>query len=158
MTRVMTSLACTALLATAIATASDEISLEDVPENVLDMASRTAPGVTFDRVSIEVENGLTVYEFEAEDHAGRHIEIDVDESGRLEEIEMETDLEDVPPQVMITLANTAPGFTPDYIELSVRESGRYFVYEFEGRLDGARLNIEIAENGELLLVSDELSS
>lgn len=158
MTRVMTSIACIALLATAIATANDQISLDDVPEIVLDMAMRTAPGIAFDRVSIEREDGLTIYEFEGEDHAGRHIEIDVDENGRLEEIEMQTDFADVPQAVIATLEKTAPGFSPTYIELSVRDASPYYVYEFEGSQDSVSVTVEIAEDGELLIVSDELSS
>ncbi len=158
MTRVLTACACLALAAYSIAAANDEITLEDVPENILDMAIRTAPGVTFTRVSIEVENGVSIYEFEATDHAGRHIEIDIDENGRLEEIEMETDLADVPAPVIATLEKTAPGFQPNYIELSVRDAAPFYVYEFEGVAEGRNIDIEIAENGDLLVISDDLSS
>lgn len=149
-----------ALVFTTPLIAQDEtaISLDDVPENVLDTALSTAPGVTFDRVSIEVENGVSIYEFEAQDHNGKHIEIDVTEDGDLEEIEMEIDASELPASVLETLNDVAPGFRPDYIELSVRDGGAAFVYEFEGELDGASMDIEIAENGELLLLSDDLSS
>lgn len=140
--------------------AQDEtvISLDDVPEHVLDTAITTAPGVTFGRVSIEVENGVSIYEFEAQDYNGKHIEIDVTEDGDLDEIEMEIDADDLPASVRKTLEEVAPGFEPDYIELSVRNGGADFVYEFEGYLDGASVDIEIAEDGELLVFSDDLSS
>lgn len=138
--------------------AETEIAFEDVPENVLDTALRTAPGVTFDRVSIDRENGRAIYEFEAADHNGKHIEVDVYEDGRLEEIEMEVTLDETPLAVRQTLENEADGFEPDYIELSVR-SGRYpYVYEFDGVLSGRQLSVEIAETGELLSISHDLSS
>lgn len=158
MTRVLTALSCLALAAYSIATANDEISFDDVPEKVLDTATRTAPGVTFERVSIEMENGRAIYEFEATDHAGRHIEIDVDEDGRLEEIEMETDLADVPARVLATLEEVAPGFSPTYIELSVRDTAPFYVYEFEGVAGGREVDIEITEDGDFLFLSDDLSS
>ncbi|WDI31399.1 hypothetical protein PUV54_15725 [Hyphococcus flavus] len=135
-----------------------EISINDVPENILDVAINTAPGVTFDRVSIEVENGVSIYEFEARDHNGNHIEIDVTEDGELDEIEMEIDESDLPASVLQTLNDVAPGFEATYIELSVRAGGAEFVYEFEGRIEGSAVDIEIAENGELLFISDDMMS
>jgi len=158
MNRALTLLSVLLLNAAANADDGQEISFNDVPQNILDMANATAPGVTFDRVSIEVENGVSIYEFEAKDHNGLHIEIDVTENGELEEIEMETPWENVPEPVVATLKKTAPGFKPTYIELSVREGGAKFVYEFEGTLEGRPVDIEIAENGKLLVFEDTLSS
>ncbi len=135
-----------------------EISFDDVPPAVMETAIATAPGVDFYRVSIEVENGVSIYEFEAKDYAGRHVEIDVFEDGSLEEIEMETELSEVPDAVMNTLNSAAPGFEPSYIELSVRLGGRDFVYEFEGRLNGVAVDIEIREDGELLFISEDALS
>lgn len=138
--------------------AETEIAFEDVPENVLNTAISTAPGVTFDRVSIDVENGQTIYEFEADDHKGKHIEVDVNEDGSLEEIEMEVTFDETPLAVQQTLESEAEGFEHDYIELSIR-SGRYpYVYEFDGKISGRLVSIEIAETGELLQMSDDLSS
>ncbi len=150
----------TALLFCAPAHAQDEteIAMEDVPDIVLDMAMNTAPGVDFDRVSIEIENGVVIYEFEAKDHNGCHIEIDVTEDGQLEEIEMEIAMADVPPAVAATLEKEAPGFRAEYVELSVRDGGGVYVYEFEGDIDGAPVDIEIAESGALVALSDDYSS
>ncbi|PQA85738.1 PepSY-like domain-containing protein [Hyphococcus luteus] len=158
MPRALTLISTLAFCAPAFAQDGTEIAMEDVPDLVLDTAMNTAPGVDFDRVSIEVENGVAIYEFEAKDHNGCHIEIDVTEDGRLEEIEMEVSMEDVPEAVATTLQREAPGFRADYIELSVRDGGGVYVYEFEGDVDGAAVDIEIAENGELLVLSDDYSS
>lgn len=140
------------------ALANTDVAFDDVPQSVLDTALNTAPGVQFDRVSIEIENGVSIYEFEGEDHNGRHIEIDVTEDGVLEEIEMEIAMSDVPATVLATLEREAPGFRADYVELSVREGGALFIYEFEGAVGGERVSLEIAESGALVSHSDGYSS
>lgn len=158
MTRALAAAAGIALLSVSLASANTDIAIDDVPEKVLDTAIRTAPGVTFDRVSIETENGVSIYEFEATDHAGRHIEIDVTENGDLEEIEMEHDFDDLPDVVAATLNDTVPGFEPDYVEFSVRQTAPIYVYEFDGSYEGRPVDIEIAEDGELLVFTHGLSS
>ena len=157
MTRAIAAASLSLLCAT-VASANTELALDDVPEKILDTAIRTAPGVTFDRVSIEIENGVSIYEFEATDHAGRHIEIDVTEDGELEEIEMEFDFDDLPAVVTATLNDTVPGFTPDYVEFSVRQTAPIYVYEFDGAYEGRPVDIEIAEDGKLLIFTHGLSS
>ena len=135
-----------------------EISFDDVPQQVMDAATATAPGVTFYRVSIEVENDRPIYEFEAKDSQGKHIEVDVFEDGSIEEIEMETAFEDVPDAVLKTLDSVTPGFEPTYVEFSVRDNGANFVYEFEGRYDGLAMDIEIREDGKLLVMTEDAIS
>lgn len=144
--------------APAFAEDGTEISFEDVPPVVMEAAITTAPGVDFYRVSIEYENGVPIYEFEAKDYAGKHVEVDVFEDGSIEEIEMEVALSDVPEAVLKTLNAAAPGFEPTYIEFSVRDNGRDYVYEFEGRLNGQDADIEIREDGELLHISEDTLS
>lgn len=158
MQRALLLIAAAWLAAPAYAHAETEISFDDVPDNVMETAIETAPGVSFDRVSTEIENGQMVYEFEAEDHAGNHIEIDVLEDGSLDEIEMELDWNAVPVAVANSLQNTAPGFEPTYIELSVREGGGVFVYEFEGEFDGQEVDIEIDESGDVLVFTGDTLS
>lgn len=154
MSRILFPAAAGAFLIPAISLANTDVAFEDVPENVLATAQLTAPGVDFDRVSIEVENGAQIYEFEGADHEGKHIEIDVYETGELEEIEMETDISDVPGVVIATLNVHAPGFEPSYIELSIRQSKPAYVYEFEGDYEGKFVEIEISEDGDLVYMSD----
>ena len=137
---------------------AQEISFDDVPPAIMEVALETAPGVDFYKVSIEMENGVAIYEFEATDHEGKHVEVDVTENGDLEEIEMETTLEDTPAAVLAVLEEAAPGFEITYIELSVRDGGAAFVYEFEGLLDGRQMDVEIDEGGEVLAMSHRLQS
>lgn len=144
--------ASVALFAISLATSvlAQPVNMADVPEAVLETALATAPGVDFHSVSIERANGLDIYEFEAEDYRGRHIEVDVRADGSLEEIEMEIGEAEVPSTVMNALSNELPGFAIGYIEVSIRANGIH-VYEFEGRdRSGRRMDIEIGEDGRIL--------
>ncbi len=134
--------------------AQTEISLDDVPSDIIAKAETTVPGVTFHRVSTELEGGVLIYEFEAFNSAGQHVEVDITEGGAIQEIEMEISFAQTPSAVKAALDEVAAGFEPDYVEYSVREGGRDYVYEFEGEHNGRQLEIEIAENGRVLFVSD----
>ena len=157
MRRIAYASALTLIASSALAEQQTPIDIADVPESIRLVAEETAPGVEFHTVSIENEGGVNIYEFEAADHNGKHIEIDVDENGRLEEIEMEIDFDDVPGAVRESLTEKAPGFKPDYIEFSVRD-GDFYVYEFEGNYSGGKVEMEIAEDGSLLLMIDNATS
>ena len=131
-----------------------EIPIDEAPADILTMAETTVPGVTFHRVSTEFEDGVVVYEFKAFSSAGKHVEVDITERGAIREIEMEIAFAQTPDRVKAALDKAASGFTPDYVEYSVRDGGRDYVYEFEGDYNGRILKVEIAENGRILFVSD----
>ncbi|MHA7872967.1 MAG: PepSY domain-containing protein, partial [Hyphococcus sp.] len=71
---------------------------------------------------------------------------------------MEISWSDVPDTVAAALRKAAPGFKADYIELSVRDGGAAFVYEFEGVYDGGPVDIEIDESGDVLVFSGDALS
>ena len=145
----LNAIAIATILLSSAATAQI-VDINDVPDDVLSTARATAPGVDFHTVSIERENGVDVYEFEAEDYRGRHIEVDVREDGSLEEIEMEMELDEVPAAVRDALNAEFNDFSVSYVEASIRANG-VFAYEFEGRTaNGTRMDLEIAEDGEIL--------
>ncbi len=154
------ALALTASLLAAAAHAEGEtaISFDAVPANVMDTALTTAPGVEFEKVSTEEENGATIYEFEATTFEGKHVEVDVREDGTLMEIEMEMDFDEVPDAVVETLLAAYPDFAETYVEASIRGDWST-VYEIEGDTrDGERVAVEISEVGEIITVSDEALS
>lgn len=154
MQRALPLLVASFLAAPALAQAQTEIAIEDVPPEIIETAETSIPGIEFHRISTEVEAGRLIYEFEAYNSAGKHVEIDIDEDGSVQEIEMEIAISQVPSEVRDILDETAPGFEADYVEYSVRDGGDEFVYEFEGDIDGRTLEVEIAEGGEVLFVSD----
>ena len=156
MTR-LTALAFAATLSTTVA-AQQIIDVEDAPASALAVAEETAPGAEFDDVSVEVEAGVTVYEFRGVDYAGRRIEVDVTEDGALEEIEMEEAAADLPAVVLEAIEAREPGFEVTKVETSVRANGD-FAYEVEG-LDGRGdfVEFDVTEDGEIIGEDDIASS
>ncbi|MFZ5616141.1 MAG: PepSY domain-containing protein [Pseudomonadota bacterium] len=130
---------------TSAAFAETEVAQEEIPSAAFDTATRTAPGVEFDRVEIDDENGAPVYEFQATGPAGRRIEIDVRADGSLEEIEMEGSEAELQTAVRQSILKAYPGFAFDYVETSVRADG-LFVYEIEGRTaDGRAISLDVGD-------------
>ncbi len=123
-----------------------EINRSDVPIAALKTAEHFAPGVIFTRYAYEDENGTKVYEFEAHDADGRHIEVDVLADGTLQEIEMEKAENEVPMYVLMELSITQPDFVPTFIEASIRPTGE-IVYEFEGMEHGKPADYEVLDDG-----------
>ena len=154
MQRALIAFASAGLALGAAVFAQTDIPLDEVPAAILAKAETTVPGVSFHRVSTELEGGVLIYEFEAFNSAGKHVEVDITERGAIQEIEMEIAFAQTPGRVRDALEQTASGFQPDYVEYSVRDGGRDYVYEFEGDYNGRALEIEIAENGSVLFVSD----
>ena len=154
MQRALIAFAAAALTLGSAALAQSEISIDDVPAAIVAKAETTIPGVTFHRVSTEFEGGVLIYEFEAFNSAGQHVEVDITEGGAIQEIEMEISMAQTPRAVKAALEEVASGFEPEHVEYSVRDGGSAYVYEFEGEHNGRRLEVEIAENGRVLFVSD----
>ena len=123
-----------------------KIAQNKVPTVAMMTANFFAPDIDFTRVGFEFENGEKVYEFEGHGQDGRHIEIDVLETGALQEIEMEIIWDEVPIAIQIELGLSNPQFEPKFIEASTRPDGTT-VYEFEGVSDGKFADVEILETG-----------
>ncbi|MCB2112146.1 MAG: PepSY domain-containing protein [Parvularculaceae bacterium] len=137
--------------------AGNEIAMEEIPSSVREAAIRTAPGLTFDRVEIELEGGVRVYEFQGVDPEGNRIEIDIMESGELDEIEMEVPVDRMPAAVRDGVFRRFPELEINRVETSVRSTG-VFIYEIEGRFGGEEIAVEVAENGEILLIEGAAAS
>ncbi|WP_026942783.1 PepSY domain-containing protein [Hellea balneolensis] len=123
-----------------------EIQRGEVPTAALKTAEHYAPGVVFTRYAYEDENGQRIYEFEAHDMDGRHIEVDVLADGTLQEIEMEKEWDEVPIYVAMELTIEHPNFSPEFIEASIRPNGET-VYEFEGIEAGLPTDYEVLDTG-----------
>lgn len=124
-----------------------EIKKSEVPAVALATAEYYAPGVTFFRYAYEDEDGLRVYEFEAIDPDGRHIEVDVLADGELQEIEWEKTMDEIPAGVRGEFELQYPDMQVSFIEASIRPDGS-FHYEFEGvDADGDFMDVEIVDTG-----------
>ncbi|MEO0400353.1 MAG: hypothetical protein AAF224_13135 [Pseudomonadota bacterium] len=134
--------------------AETEVSWDEVPVNVRDVAENTAPGIDFVKVSVEIENGVVIYEFEGETYDGRHVEVDVTEDGRLDEIEMEETEADLPEAVVAAIQEARPGSIILLVETSISGAGE-FRYEVEVETpEGGSVAFNILENGEIVGVED----
>lgn len=130
--------------------AEDDASPDEAPATVKAAAMAAVPGGELTELSIDEDDGVKVYEFDAVTADGDAVEIDVLEDGTVEEIEQEIALADVPPGVLAKLEETAPGFQAEEIERSSRPGG-VEIYEFEGEHDGQEAELEIDADGQLLI-------
>jgi len=146
MFKLLLLIAALSLPLNALAFDNIEIKRSEVPAAALKTAEYYAPGVTFTRYAYEDEDGERIYEFEAHDSAGRHIEVDVLADGTLQEIELEKEWDEVPIHVLMELSIAHPSFSSDFIEASIRPNGE-IVYEFEGMDAVIAADYELLDNG-----------
>lgn len=132
------------LVAFVVAPAAIALTLAEVPDRVRNAALRAVPGAVLKSVATEIENGVTIYEFAAEKD-GKRLEIDVDDTGALQEVEWPCERPDLPAKVRDALDRAAPGFM-GVMERSERPRG-VVVYEFEGVSRGVPVEIEIDLEG-----------
>ena len=133
-----------------------EIPLSEVPEDVMKAAHHVQPDAEFHRAQVETEDdGTRVYEIQGSLEGGRRIEVDVLENGRIQEYEVEFTRDQVPGAVFKGIQKKLPGFEPTYIEASHSASGKVMKYEFEGKLGGQKIDIEVSADGRRITVADK---
>lgn len=101
------------------------------------------------------DDGSFVYEIQGTVADGRRVEIDLTPRARVEEIEIEFRLEDVPGAVLRSVETKMPGFQPEFIEASHSESMQVVGYEFVGKVGNDTLDIEVSADGRSITVSDK---
>ena len=142
-----------AVAATSAAFAED-MKMEDVPANVRAVALEAAGGLPLQSVAFDLDGGTATYEFKTKTERGTQLEIDVDATGEIEEIEEEITLQDVPGVVTDLLAVHFPNIQPTFIERSTRASMAVW-YEFEATKDGREYDIEVRADGRVILIQDD---
>ncbi len=157
---VMTAVA--AALAASAAVAQDELvfPLDEAPAAALDAALAAAPGVLFQTVDVEVEDGVVTLEFAGSRDNGEMVEVDVAVSPDVEvkwdvlEVEVVIPFDTVPEPVREALAIAMGDFVPTSVERS--ERGEATIYEFEGvDADGLSIDIEVEATGDSVVVLDD---
>lgn len=101
------------------------------------------------------DDGSFVYEIQGEAADGRQIEIDIDPTARVEEIEIEFKREDVPGAVLKSVESKMPGFTPEFIEASHSASMQVVGYELVGKMGDEVLDIEVSADGRSITIADQ---
>ena len=89
-------------------------------------AARERAGVELTNVNTENASGRTVYEISGIGDDGCRVEVDIFESGEVEEVERETSVGEVPEAVSATLERYLPGFSAEVVEKSERSEATFF--------------------------------
>lgn len=135
-----------------------EIDLEvarELPPAALSTAQQAIEGGNLDSAQIDFDRVVPVYEIGGTDADGNEVEVDVQQDGVLEEIEIvipENEAKAViPTAVLDTFGEAFPDATVDARELSVRPAGNGLLrrfYEFDITAgDGDEFDVEINERG-----------
>ncbi|WP_153768669.1 PepSY domain-containing protein [Labrenzia sp. CE80] len=101
------------------------------------------------------EDGSFVYEIQGTFVDGRKVEVDIDPNGKVHEIEIEFEIEDVPGAVRNAIEKQLPGFKPSFIEASHSQSMKVVNYEFVGMMGDAKMDIEASADGRRIVVADQ---
>lgn len=132
------------------------IEFDEVPSEILDKAKELMPSATFSTANTELEDdGTLVYEIQGVLEDGRKVEVDIEKSGRVQEIEVEFTEDLVPGAVMNAIKEKYPGFKTTFIEASHSESKKVTGYEFEGTQNGKKLDLEVSADGRKIIEADQ---
>jgi uncharacterized membrane protein YkoI len=140
--------------------ASSAMAMEmtQVPPHVAEAATHYAPGAKFDSAGTDYDTRLMQpeYEIKGKTANGKAVEVDVSATGELHEVETEITAADVPAPVLKILKAYLPNFRPTKIEMSARPNNTNY-YEFEGKVDGREVDIEISAAGNEITIADDLA-
>jgi hypothetical protein len=135
-----------------------KISLKDVPEAVRATADKAVPNAKWEKAEQEIENGQPIYELKGKvPDKNREFEVEVTPDGKLIQIEVEIDQDEVPEAVRNTLKARYPNFKPKEVK-SVTREGAASGYEFEGpgaTDEGKELEVFISGDGQTVNVRED---
>ena len=132
-----------------------KISLEEVPQKIMNEVRSIVPKATIISANLEKEVNYTMYEVQGKYPDGRNVEIDMFDDGRIEEIEIEFPEYMVPKAVLIAIEKKYKGFKPTYIEASHSRSMKVVQYEFEGIYNNQKIDLEVSADGRNIKEGDK---
>ena len=133
-----------------------QLDISEVPGALLVRAKGLVPDAVFSAAGIEIEaDGTKVYEIRGVLEDGRKVEVDLLENGKVQEIEIEYTVDQVPGAVMNAIESKYPGFEPTFIEASHSASKKVLKYEFVGVQNGKELDLEVSANGRKIVQADK---
>jgi hypothetical protein len=140
----------------AFAGTEKEISLSELPEAVMKVLKKRFEKATFQTANTETEeDGSVVYEIQGRLSDGHFAEFDLFPDGKIEEIEVIFPIEMVPGAIMKAIEKKMAGFVPTKIEATHSESMKVVGYEFEGTLNGQKLDLEVSADGRTITIADQ---
>lgn len=126
---------------------SKEVKLEDVPSAAQVVIQSHTSGGTIEEITCEKEESKHFYKVEYKKD-GREFELQVDDDGKVLEIEESMKMEDLPPAVQETVKAESAGGKIKELVLET-EKGKTF-YEVEFKKEGKEHEVKIAEDGTVL--------
>ncbi len=126
---------------------SKEVKLEDVPSAAQAVIQSHTSGGTIEKITCEKEEGKHFYKVEYKKD-GREFELQVDDDGKVLEVEEFMKMEELPPAVQETVKAESAG--AEIKELVLETEGGKTFYEVEFEKDGKEYEVKIAEDGTVL--------
>jgi len=125
-----------------------EIPLDDVPKAARQAADEAVPKATWDAAYEDREDGELIYELAGKDAEDREVAVMVTEEGKVELIELEIALKDVPAVVTDALKAKFPRFTASTV-FELKQAGKVVGYDFEGKRpkDKKEIGISVSVDG-----------
>ncbi|MBV2123028.1 MAG: hypothetical protein KUF74_16415 [Candidatus Thiodiazotropha sp. (ex Ctena orbiculata)] len=153
---VITGLICILGVTPALAGTEKEITLSEVPQTVMSALKNRFESATLLSANTETEeDGLVVYEIQGKLSDGHLAEFDIFPDGKIEEVEVIFPIEMVPGAVLKALQKKMAGFVPSKIEATHSASMKVVGYEFEGTLNGQKIDLEVSADGRTITVADQ---
>ncbi|MGD8914643.1 MAG: hypothetical protein PVI97_12630 [Candidatus Thiodiazotropha sp.] len=133
-----------------------KVALSEVPETVMKVLKRRFKTATLLTANTETEeDGSVVYEIQGKLSDGHLAEFDVFPDGKIEEVEVIFPIEMVPGAILKAIEKKMTGFVPTKIEATHSASMKVVGYEFEGTLNGQKIDLEVSADGRTITVSDQ---
>jgi uncharacterized membrane protein YkoI len=126
---------------------SKEVKLEDVPPAAQAVIQSHTSSGTIEKITRKKEEGKHFYKVEYKKD-GRKFELEVDEDGKVLEVEEFMKMEELPPAVQETVKTESAG--AEIKELVLETEGGKTFYEVEFEKDGKEHEVKIAEDGTVL--------
>jgi hypothetical protein len=140
----------------AFAGTEETIALSEVPETVMKVLKNRFKTATLLTANTETEeDGSVVYEIQGKLSDGHLAEFDIFPDGKIEEVEVIFPIEMVPGAIIKAIENKVVGFVPTKIEATHSASMKVVGYEFEGTLNGQKLDLEVSADGRTITVADQ---
>jgi hypothetical protein len=145
-----------AFIQPAFAGEEKKIDLSEVPDSVTKAIKKRFEKATLLSANTETEqDGSVVYEVQGKLSDGHLAEFDVFPNGKFEEIEVIFPIEMVPGAITKAIEKKMPGFKPTKIEASHSASMKVVGYEFEGTLNGQKMDLEVSADGRTITLADQ---
>ncbi|MES9939222.1 MAG: hypothetical protein ABW104_00410 [Candidatus Thiodiazotropha sp. 6PLUC2] len=139
-----------------VAGTEKKIELSEVPETVIKVIKARFSQATLLTANTETEiDGSVVYEIQGKLSDGHLAEFDVFPDGKIEEVEVIFPIEMVPGAILKSIDQKMAGFKPTKIEATHSASMKVVGYEFEGMLNGQKIDLEVSADGRTITVADQ---